>query len=526
LAVIRGFKIFGSGLSELGLRMQFRNLFAKLGHYSNPTLAFIGSVSFVLYLFLSRLAPDLITETLRHFFALIAALFVLLLGAAMTVKAAALNRRDRRMALLVIFVGAVLFRLALLGQSPWLSNDVYRYLWDAQLVDHGVNPYSFPPAAEELAGFRDATIYPKMDHKNVHSVYPPFLQLLFWTGRKLSQIFALQSFIGLKLIFVLADLCLVLVLFRLLEQVKRDSRWAILYAWHPLPIIEIAGSGHTDGAGALALVCAVIFLLQRKYFFAIIFLALSFLIKFFSVLFLPFILLAAWKDLNLKKACQFAALFVFILVVSYAPFAAAGEKLWSGLQVYSDKWRFNDGFFSLIFSGVHFLLPDGLVKSLMIPSNWDVTIEALTTRRIDLALIISKAICGGVFMFVYVRLLWRTFKFGISEADWIAVFIVILSAFFLLSPTLQPWYLIWLLPFLCLRLENRVTVCQSLITPLWLLSATVFLSYWVLEGYHQSGVWQQPGWVKWVEYGVPVGIWLWMSDRLLSLRTHHKKIPN
>ncbi len=506
--------------------MPFRNLFAKLGQYPNLTLAFIGGVSFVLYLFLSRLAPEHITETLRQFFALIAALFVLLLGAAMTVKAAAPNRCDRRMTLLIIFVGAFLFRLALLGQSPWLSNDVYRYLWDAQLVDHGVNPYSFPPAADELAGFRDATIYPKMDHKNVHSVYPPFLQLLFWTGRKMSQLFDLQAFIGLKLIFVLADLCLVLVLFRLLEQVKLDSRWAILYAWHPLPIIEIAGSGHTDGAGALTLVFAVIFLLQRKYFFAIIFLALSFLTKFFSALFLPFILLAVWKDLNLKKAGQLAALFVFILAISYAPFAAAGEKLWSGLQVYSDKWRFNDGFFSFIFSGVHFLLPDGLVKSLMIPSGWDITIEALTTRRIDLALIISKAICGGVFMFVYARLLWRTFKFGISEADWMAVFVVMLSAFFLLSPTLQPWYLIWLLPFLCPRLESRVTLYQSLITPLWLLSATVFLSYWVLENYVQSGVWQEPEWVKWVEYGIPVGIWLWISDKLPILKAYFKKIPS
>ena len=510
--------------------MPFRNFFAKLGQYSNLALALIGSFSFVLYLFLGRLGiasvPDRITETMYYFFALLAALFLLLLGAAMTVKAAAPNRRDQRIALLVIVVGAVLFRLALLGQSPWLSNDVYRYLWDAQLVDHGVNPYSFPPAADELAGFRDATIYPKMDHKNVHSVYPPFLQLLFWTGRKISQIFYLQAFLGLKLIFVLADLCLVLVLFRLLEQVKLDSRWAILYAWHPLPIIEIAGSGHTDGAGALTLVFAVIFLLQRKYFFAIIFLALGFLVKFFSVLFLPFIFVAAWKDLNLKKAGQLAALFVFILAVSYAPFVAAGEKLWSGLQVYSDKWRFNDGFFSLIFAGVHRLLPDGLVKSLMIPSGWDITIEALTTRRIDLALIISKAICGGVFMFVYVRLLWRTFKSGNSDAAWVAVFIIILSAFFLLSPTLQPWYLIWLLPFLCLRLESRVTICQSLITPLGLLSATVFLSYWVLEGYHQFGVWQEAGWVKWVEYGIPFGAWLWMSDQFLILKAHFKKNPN
>ena len=498
----------------------FQRFFATLGQYSNLALALIGSFSLALYLALSRLEPNRIAAALYFFLAILAALFLLLLLAAMIVKEKSFQDNPR-WSFGIIIAFAVLFRLTLPGQSPWLSNDVNRYLWDAQLVDHGVNPYLFPPASDTLAGFREATIYPKMDHKNVHSVYPPFLQLLFWSGRKISQLFNLPFFAGLKLIFALADIGLVLALFRLLVRMNLDIRWSILYAWHPLPIIEIAGSGHTDGVGALMLLLALIFLLQRKYFFATIFLALGFLVKFITVLFLPFLCAAVWKEVSLKKACLAAMLFGLIIAGAYAPFAGAGEKLISGLMIYSDKWRFNDGFFSLVFSGIHRLLPEWLVIDLMIPPGWEINETALITRRIDLALMIAKIIAGGFFMLIYIRLLQRILKPGASRSAslWIASFIIILAAFFLLAPTLQPWYLIWLLPLLCLSpmIEN-FKIAGSMIVPLWLFSATIFLSYGVLQTYILSGVWREPGWVKWVEYGFPFLVWVVNCETDRSLK--------
>jgi hypothetical protein len=536
--------------------------YTRFGRYPNITLAFIGSLSFALYILLGRLEvagqPAAIAAALTQFFAIIAGLFLLLLFAGMIVRTAGQNKPDLNISLIIITVGAVLFRGALLGQSPWLSNDIYRYLWDARLVDQGINPYSFPPAADELAELRDSTIYPRMDHKNVYSPYPPLLHILFWTGLKAGQIFGLQHFAGFKLIFVLVDLCLVIFLFRLLAQANIDPRWAILYAWHPLPIIEIAGSGHTDGVGALTLVFAIAFLLQRRYFLATIFLALGFLVKFITVFLLPFLFVAAWKDLSLKKAGLIVVIFVFVVAGSYAPFSAAGEKLFSGLMVYTEKWRFNDGFFSLIFSGVHPLLSDQIVTYLMIPPDWEISEVTLTTRRIDLALIISKIVVGLIFALIYIRVLLQILRpkaASAIKASWPAIVIAIFAAFFLLSPTLQPWYLLWILPLLCMtqtsrnqtgekvsqpalpqaslprrrpglaglpvnqltgQLANRPTFCsfckilapERIISPLWILSATIFLSYWVLVDYIQFGVWHEPGWVKWIEFGIPLVIWL------------------
>jgi hypothetical protein len=357
----------------------------------------------------------------------------------------------------------------------------------------------------------------------------------------------------------------VLFLFRLLVQANLDPRWAILYAWHPLPIIEIAGSGHADGVGALTLVLAIFFLMRQRYSLAAVFLALGFLVKFITVFFLPFLFVAAWKDSSLKKAWLMAVIFIFLVVGSYAPFLSAGEKLWSGLMVYSEKWRFNDGVFSLIFSGVHPLLSDQIVTYLMIPSDWEISQVTLTTRRIDLALIISKIVVGLIFMLIYVRLFLPILKpkaVSNIEAHWSAIVITILAAFFVLSPTLQPWYLLWILPLLCItptsrnqtqekvgqfaglpvnhlnpsgtasqlasnrptfRSFRKILILERIISPLWILSATVFLSYWVLEDYVQFGVWQEPGWVKWVEYGIPLLIWL--RPPRSSLTTHARPIP-
>ncbi len=494
-----------------------RTFASSLGKHQNIALAALGGLSFVLYTLLSRQGADsgpvAIEATLQHFFVILAGLFALLLAAAMIIRRTTQQQRQVHSALAIILLGAVLFRAMLLSQPPWLSNDIYRYLWDARLVDRGVNPYAFSPQADELTGLRDSVIFPKVDHKYVYSVYPPLLQGLFWAGLRVSQAFAVPAFAGLKLIFALVDLGLVCVLFRLLTQAQIDPRWALLYAWHPLPIIEIAGSGHTDGVGACALVLTISCLIQRRFSAAAVFLALGFLVKFITIFFLPFLFLAVWKQVSFKKAMSITGLFVLVVAGSYAPFTAAGEKLFSGLMVYFEKWRFNDGFFSLVFTPIHWILPDGLVKFFMIPSHWEMSEITLTTRRIDLALIIAKLIAGGIFLFIYLRVWLREFKLeAMSRADWSwpAIMLIVLAAFFLLSPTLQPWYLIWLLPVLCFRDALLAFEASTrMILPLWILSATVFLSYWVLANYLPQGLWQEPQWVKWVEYGMPLGFWLW-----------------
>ncbi|MGH7456109.1 MAG: hypothetical protein ACRENG_32445, partial [bacterium] len=61
-------------------------------------MAGLGSLSFVIYIFLGRLSivgrSALIKETLNHFFAMLAGLFLLLVFAVICVKAANRNKRN------------------------------------------------------------------------------------------------------------------------------------------------------------------------------------------------------------------------------------------------------------------------------------------------------------------------------------------------------------------------------------------------------------------------------------------------
>ena len=66
-----------------------------------------------------------------------------------------------------------------------------------------------------------------------------------------------------------------------------------------------------------------------------------------------------------------------------------------------------------------------------------------------------------------------------------------MGVYLVLSPTLHPWYLLWLLPFLSLFPQ-----------PAWiLLSGLIFLAYEVLIAYSMNNVWAERDWVKWTQYG-------------------------
>ena len=49
-----------------------------------------------------------------------------------------------------------ILRLTILFLPPYLSDDIYRYIWDGRVQGAGVNPYLYIPNDPALAGLRDA----------------------------------------------------------------------------------------------------------------------------------------------------------------------------------------------------------------------------------------------------------------------------------------------------------------------------------------------------------------------------------
>ena len=91
-----------------------------------------------------------------------------------------LNRPVDRWTLMIIVVSAISCRLVCLFSAPFLSSDVFRYVWDGQVQAAGINPFRYIPADPHLAFLRDHEIYPHINRREyAHTIYPPGGQMLF-----------------------------------------------------------------------------------------------------------------------------------------------------------------------------------------------------------------------------------------------------------------------------------------------------------------------------------------------------------
>src|ERR1700723_4142239 len=142
----------------------------------------------------------------------------------------------------LIFSVAILLRAYVLLFDPLLSSDIYRYIWDGRVQAAGINPYRYFPAHEALAFLRDGTIFPHINRADFAvTIYPPVAQFFFlivtWIG---------ESVTIMRLAMLGCESVTVALIMLLLRRMNRPVTRVTAYLWHPLPLWEIANSGHVD----------------------------------------------------------------------------------------------------------------------------------------------------------------------------------------------------------------------------------------------------------------------------------------
>ena len=165
-----------------------------------------------------------------------------------------------RRTLWVIILAAGVVRVLLLGVDPFLSDDLYRCLWDGQVQREGLDPYLaapsdpvFDPVAENS---RWHSIRQQVNHPDVPTVYPPLSQLFFrWMA---------HTEFGWRFTMLCLDMILGGVLAFALQGAGQDPRRAILWWWHPLPILECAIGGHPEIIAVLLMTVAIILLTVNR----------------------------------------------------------------------------------------------------------------------------------------------------------------------------------------------------------------------------------------------------------------------
>ena len=364
---------------------------------------------------------------------------------------------SRRWTLLILAAG-LLFRLTVAPARPATSSDLYRYLWEGRVVRAGMNPYLHPPGSPELAPLRN-WVWPLVQHKSVPAAYPPVAQYVF----ALAGFIPLSPVTALKLALALFDALALLLLADLLRRLGRPPSWTIAYAWHPLAVCEVVARGHLDAIGLFFLVLAARLLLVPSRAGRIAsggVLALSLLSKGCALFLTPFFLMAAKPHRRAFALSLTAAAFLL-----YLPFLPAGKDLFAGLAAYAGRWSGNAGIFALVKLALSPLSPD--------PDR--------------LARIICLALLAA-----WIGHLLRVGRRAQTPEAALLLSQRALMGFFLLAPTVYPWYLAWTLPFLCLD--------RSL--PWLALTGAIFAFYAHDFAGHHREIW----WVTSLEYALPLAL--------------------
>lgn len=238
-----------------------------------------------------------------------------------------------------IIVGvAVVCRLATLFSDPYLSSDVYRYVWDGIVQHAGINPYRYVPADKALAFLRDASdgnIYPSINRATyAHTIYPPFAQIFFWIVTFISPTLTMM-----KTAAVLCEAVTAWSILVLLRVLGRRREQVLLYAWAPVLIWEIAGSGHLDSLAMALIGLACVARLRHRPVLTGTFLALAVLSKLYPLVLFPALYERYPRDphtgiaestLDWKMPATMAALIVF----GYALYSSVGMGVFGFLGGY------------------------------------------------------------------------------------------------------------------------------------------------------------------------------------------------
>ncbi|HUF61069.1 MAG TPA: glycosyltransferase 87 family protein [Verrucomicrobiales bacterium] len=358
----------------------------------------------------------------------------------------------RRYALVWVICG-VAFRVAGLFADPILEDDHYRFLWDGRSFAVSGNPYATAPAdhfQDEDLPDSFAAILDHINYPGLPTVYGPVVQ----TGFLSSYLLAPARIWPWKLLLLAADALLLAALWKLGSSNGSGFRAALFAAWCPLSVFETSFNAHPEALAVCLLAWALLAGQGRRPVLTGILCAAAAAARLPALLSAPFLL---WR-----KPLSAPTAFAVTLLACYLPFLIQGS--WAdltGLQIFAREWEFNSSIYAVI--------------------AWALSPQA--ARSLCSALLLA----GAVVLF----LLHQRFPGRLPLPTALAFLYGLL---FLLSPVFNPWYALWLLPFVALGPSS---------TGITLLAA-VSLSYLTRQNLGDAVLhgFEHPPWLRPLEFGL------------------------
>jgi len=338
------------------------------------------------------------------------------------------ERTPTTRALWLILGVAIGLRAYVLLFDPLLSSDIYRYVWDGKIQATGINPYRYVPADPALASLRDGTIFAHINRATTAAtIYPPVAQFFFLIVTRIGE-----NVTVMRLALVGCEAVTVAIIALFLRRMNQPVTRVVAYLWHPLPLWEIASSGHVDALMLALMLLGLWIALSGHALRGAALIAFSVLVK-------PYVapvLAGIWRPWDLKMPLVVIA----IITLCYLPYLSVG---WGVLGFLTQGYLREEGI-----SAGNDLWPLALWRLVFGEHHGDVVFYVAMAALVLLFAGLAVARSGD-----------RPIASRLADINRL-----LLLTLLLLSPN-YPWYFLALTPF--------VALCGSL--PNWFVSIAALL---------------------------------------------------
>lgn len=341
-----------------------------------------------------------------------------------------------------VVVGVALaVRAGPLIAPPFLSSDVYRYVWDGFVQASGINPYVHIPADPALAPLRDTAVFPLINRAaTAPTIYPPAAQAIFAAA---GWAFPLNV-TAVKAVMVGFEAVAIGVVWAVLARSGAPPAGIVIWAWNPLAIWAFAGNGHIDAAAVGLL--AVTLLLASVWGGALAGMAFG------AAVLTKFLPLAVAPALWPLGRWRVAGATILTAAALYACYAGAGWRVLGFLSGYGDEEGYADGRGFWLLAGLSWIAPLPAFAGKLYQG---LAAAALASLAVWIAFVARPRSDAAI---------WRA-------AGWLMAAVTVA-----VSPH-YPWYFVWL------ALPAAVVPSRALI---WLATAPVLL---YLDPWNERFVW-------------------------------------
>jgi hypothetical protein len=341
-----------------------------------------------------------------------------------------LTQPVNRATLWIVLAFGAAFQMITLRATPFLSSDIYRYVWDGMVQHAHISPYRYVPADKVLAFLQQKhpEIYGNINRKEyAHTIYPPAAQMVYW----LVTLFT-QSVRGVKVAMFGFECVTAGALIALLRRMGRRTTDVLLLAWCPLLVWEIGGSGHVDAVILAFVSLALLFRYREQPVITGLFLGLAVMTKFYPLVLLP----ALWRRGDWKMPATVLA----VCAAGYAVYASVGRLVFGFLGGYAKEEGIDSGTRYFLLDRLHSVRGLGGVSQ--------------ATYVIFCGLVFA-AIAAWAWRYASGERLGVGVK--VQRPAFVRSAMMFAMALMLLFSPHYPWYIAWLIPLMALY-PNWVTL--------------------------------------------------------------------